>query len=414
MSITRRGMAILAAAALSALMLPGGLAVILFGVCVVAVATDAFAVRGAPDVTVDAPPLLSRGIPASMEVITDRDVRVKIVGTPDIRIEPQEGQGGIQAEVTAIRRGHHVLQRPATLRTGPLGLGRWYHRSGAATEFVVYPDMPQARRIAAEVRLGRFGESSRRSRGPLGLGTELESIRDYLPDDDIRQVNWRATARTGNPMSNTYRIEQEREVIVLLDMGRLMAAPVGDGSDRTRLDVAVDAAAAMAEVANVMGDRIGVIAFDDRIRRRLTPRRDGGDAVLAAIYDVEPSMAESDFELAFRSVAHSKRSFVLILTDILEETASLPLTASMPILSRHHSVTVAGVSDPAIRAALVTPATTISDAFRTSVAVDMENARRSVTTRLAAMGATVVDTPARTLPRLCVSAYLDAKRYARL
>ena len=84
---------------------------------------------------------------------------------------------------------------PVALRSqGPLGLGRWRHEGAGEQRGPVYPDMPAARRLAIAVRQGRFRDPGRLTRGPLGLGTEFESIRDYLPDDDIRQVNWRATA----------------------------------------------------------------------------------------------------------------------------------------------------------------------------------------------------------------------------
>lgn len=416
MSITPRGLAALGAMALLALVLPGPVAVLLFVIALVVVATDAWHVRQVPRVTVAAPPIISRGVPATLAVSVEPafGIRVKQPGTPDVRVDPDLGMGSLDATITALRRGSHLLPKPATMADGPLGLGRWYHRAGADTRVVVYPDMPAARRLATEVRLGRFGDSARRSRGPLGLGTELESIREYLPDDDFRQINWRATARLGTPMSNTYRIEQEREVVVLLDTGRLMAAPVGDGTDRTRLDVAVDAAAALAAVADVVGDRVGLVAFDDTIRRRLRPRRDGGDVVVTAIHDLEPTPAESDFELAFRTVAHDKRAFVLILTDLMEETAARPLTEAIPILARHHAVTVAGVSDPAVMAALTVPAANVAEAFRTAAAVDVERSRRRAASTLTGFGATVIDVTAAVLPTRCVEAYLRAKRRARL
>ena len=416
MSVTPRGLWLLGGVAALALILPAGLAAALFVVAGVVVVTDAWMVRAVPTVMVDVPPILSRGVPATMAATVDPTVgtRVRVPGSPDVRFEPDQGTGGIAGTVTASRRGDHVLPRPATVADGPLGLGRWYHRSGSETRIVVYPDMPQARRIAAEVRVGTFGDSSRRTRGPLGLGTELESIREYLPDDDIRQVNWKATARVGTPMSNTYRIEQEREVVILLDTGRLMAAPVDDGTDRTRLDVAVDAAAAVAGVADVVGDRVGVVAFDDTIRRRTAPRRDGGDVVVQAIHDLEPTDVESAYELPFRIVAGSKRSFVLILTDLLEETAARPLADAMPILSRHHAVTVAGVADPAVVAALTTPARTPAEAMVTAVAVDVEQSRRAAAASLTGFGASIIDARPDDLPRRSVEAYLRAKRRARL
>ncbi|MFP3914584.1 MAG: DUF58 domain-containing protein [Actinomycetota bacterium] len=416
MSITRRGVALVGATALSALILPAPPAVVLFCLSVIAVVTDAWQVRGVPGASVRVPSILSRGVGSNLSVTVDpsRRTYVKLAETPDIRIEPNRGSGGLEATVTALRRGDHELAAPATLRTGPLGLGCWYHRAGTPSRVVVYPDMVAARRIATEVRLGRFGDSSRRSRGPLGIGTELESIRDYLPDDDIRQVNWRATARVGTPMSNTYRVEQEREVILLLDTGRLMTAPPEEAGQRTRLDAAVDAAAAVASVADVVGDRVGVVAFAGSIRRRLRPRRDGADSVISAIYDLEPTQEESDFELAFRSIVHDKRAFVLLLTDLLEETASRPLLEAIPLLARHHALAVAGVRDPAVWTTLTRPASGIDDAYRSAVALDIEASRRRVTSVLSGYGARVIDTSPSSLSPQCVSAYLRAKRRGRL
>lgn len=415
MSITRRGLTVLAAIAGLAIVLPGPLVVGAFLVALVVITTDAWQVRKAPAVEVRTPSILSRGVPASIFARSGRTgSRVRLVSVPDIRIDQTIGSENLETSLTALRRGTHVLPRPATVSVGPLGLGRWMHRAGPATTVTVYPDMVAARRIASDVRLGRFGEASRRSRGPLGLGTELEAIREYLPDDDIRQVNWKATARTGTPMSNTYRIEQEREVVLLIDTGRLMSAPVDDPPTRTRLDLAVDAAAAVAAVADVVGDRVGVVAFDQRLRRNVKTRRDGGRIVARAIHDLEPSTADSDYALAFRTVAASKRAFVLILTDLLEETAAGPLVSAMPILARHHSVTVAGIRDPDVERTLANPATSIGDAFRTAAAIDVERSRRAAAVAIGGAGATIIDASPASLSIQAVAAYLRAKRHARI
>jgi uncharacterized protein (DUF58 family) len=276
--------------------------------------------------------------------------------------------------------------------------------------------MPAARRLAVEVRLGRFRGEGRRSRGPLGLGTDLESIRDYSPDDDIRQVNWRATARMGRPMSNTYRVEQDREVICLLDCGRLMAAPLpAPGQPAiTRLDAAVDAVAAMAAVADEIGDRIGVVAFDRKIIRSVSPRRNGSAAVLSAVFDLETVPFDSDYQAAFQAIAHVKRGFVLILTDILEESAGRPLLEAMPILARHHSVAVASVSDPDLESAIALTEETPNALLRQAVAVEVIEARERVAVRISALGAQVVEAPPHRLAAACVSTYLAARRRARL
>jgi len=278
----------------------------------------------------------------------------------------------------------------------------------------VYPDLPAAAHLALQVRTGLFRDEGRRSRGPLGIGTELESIRDYQPDDDIRQVNWRATARTGTPMSNTYRIEQDRDVICLLDCGRLMASPVTSnaGAVLTRLDAAVDAVAAMSAVADEIGDRIGVVAFADRPIVALPPRRDAGSAVVDAVHDLEPRGVDSDFDAAVAAVAGRKRAFILILTDLLDPAAARPLLGSLPTLTRSHVFAVATVADPAVGAALATPSTDRSGLARTAVAATVANRRDEAVAGIIRLGAEVIDATVERLSSRCVGSYLRAKSRA--
>jgi uncharacterized protein (DUF58 family) len=260
------------------------------------------------------------------------------------------------------------------------------------------------------VRQGR-ARGERRRRGPLGLGTEFESVRDYLPDDDVRQVNWRATARTGRPMSNQYRVEQDRDVICVVDQGRLMGAPL---DDLTRLDVAVDAAAAVALVADELGDRVGALAFDSAIRRQTAPRRKGADAVVHALFDVEPTAEDSDYDLAFHTVRRAKRALVFVFTDLLEEAAARPLLEAVPVLARKHAVAVATVSDPGLEALVTRPPAAPLDVYAASVAVEVLEARARVARRLTGSGAEVVEAPPGALGAACVQAYLRAKQRARL
>lgn len=412
MSPTPRAAAAAVVAALSGTVLPIWVAWALLGIVLVSVAVDAWQVRTAPRLQRAVPPILSRGVPAPLTVEADnRTTRIHQAGGVDVDVDPRESDGVLEAQVTARRRGRHPLPSPTTRTRGPLGLGRWHHRPTLEGEIIVYPDLPAAQRLALDVRLGRFAEEGTRTRGPLGLGTDFESIREYRPDDDIRQVNWRATARTGTPMSNQYRVERDREIVCVVDAGRLMAAPVGD---RTRLDVAVDAVAAMAAVAEEVGDRIGVVAFTDRVVRLFPPRRKGAAAALRAVYDLEPEGVDSDYERAFRSVAGSRRAFVLVLTDLLDRAAGAPLVAAVPVLTRHHEVTVAGVVDEDLMHLLDEPAERPDEALRTAVAVELMQQRRHLIAEIRRAGAEVVESSASTLSSHCVGSYLRARRRARL
>ncbi len=376
---------------------------------------DALAVRRAPEVARRVAPVLARGVRSPLVVTVDAGdrgtVRVRQPVPPDLGLDPREADGGLDATLTPLRRGRHTIGAVAVRTTGPLGLGRWHHRACDEREILVYPDLPAARRLALAVRSGRFRDQGRLTRGPLGLGTDFESIRDYVPDDDIRQVNWRATQRMQRPMSNQYRVEQDREVMLLLDAGRLMAAPL---VDRTRLDAAIDAAVAVALVADVVGDRVGTVAFDGTLRRRLAPRRAGGDAVVRALFDLEPRPVEPDYELAFRTVAGAKRSLIVVFTDLLEEAAARPLIDAVPVLARRHAVVVASALDPDLDAVLRARPRVARDVYASAVALDVLAARARVAHRLEATGAQVLEAPAGALGAACVRAYLRAKAAARL
>jgi len=418
---TPRAAGVLAALAICALLLPVGVILLAVLALVAATAVDAWTVRRPPELHRWVPSVLSRGVPVELTVEappTSGRLRVRQATPPDVGLDPQEAEGDLRASLVPRRRGRHVLPALADRREGPLGLGRWHHRVGGEEEVVVYPDLPAARRLALAVRHGRFREQGQRGRGPLGLGTEFESIRDYAPDDDIRQVNWLAAARMGRPMSNQYRVEQDRDVICLLDVGRLMAAPIvtdpARPADRTRLDVALDALAAVGLVADEVGDRCGAVAFDARIRRQLTPRRRGGDAAVRATFDLEPAAVDSDYDLAFRTVARAKRAFVLVLSDLLEEAAARPLVEAVPVLARRHAVVVASVSDPELEAMVRTPPEQSLDVYRAAMALDVLNARRRVTNLLRSAGAEVIDARPDALGAACVRAYLRAKARARL
>ncbi|HWH96559.1 MAG TPA: DUF58 domain-containing protein, partial [Baekduia sp.] len=354
---------------------------------------------------------LARGVGVPLRIAVDGittggAVRVRQPLVPDLALDRQEADGALAATLTPRRRGRHTLPAVALRTRGPLGLGAWQHRAAGEQAVTVYPDLPSARRLALAVREGRFRDPGVRTRGPVGLGTEFERVRDYLPDDDIRQVNWRATARVGRPMSNQHRVEQDQEILVVLDVGRLMAAPLGD---RTRCDEALDAVTALALVADELGDRCGVLAFDDAIRRRVRPGRASGADVVRATFDLEPSEREADYELAFRTVGGGKRALVVVLTDLLDTAAARALVDAVPVLTRRHAVVVASARDPDVEGLAQD-----ADPFQSAAATDLLTARAQAAAAVRGAGAAVVEAAPGALGAACVRAYLKAKARRRL
>jgi uncharacterized protein (DUF58 family) len=405
----------LAFAGLSVLLVPFPVALGLVGLVVLVTVVDWMSARRRPRVERRAPTVAARGVPAEVcvDVVVGPAVRARVrqPRPPDVAIEPAEHVGGLDAELVARRRGRHVLPPVVVRATGPLRLARHDHTLGAGHEVQVYPDLPNARRLAQQVRTGRFRDPGERPLGPRGLGTEFETIRDYQPDDDVRQVNWRATDRLQRPMSNQFREDTERDVICAVDAGRLMAAPIGD---RTRLDIALDAVAAVAAVADVVGDRCGAVAFDAAPRVECRPGRRAGRTVVDALYDLEPSDLDSDYERAFATIGRAKRALVVVFTDLLDEAAARPLLEAVPVLTRRHAVVVASVLDDRVDAAARTAPDSLGGAYTMAAALDALAVRETAVANLTRCGATVVQAAADSLPARCVGAYLRLKSQARL
>ncbi len=417
MSPTRRVAVLVAVLALAALAVPVPLVLLALAVLAGTTVVDALVVRRPPAVRRDAPGHLARGVPARLAIEVDGTgrgaVAVRQPLPPDVGLEPREGRGHLDGRLVARRRGRHRLGPVVTRSTGPLGLGRWDHAVGGTDEVLVHPDLPTARRLAHAVRTGRFRDPGLRSRGPLGLGTEFEQVRDYRPDDDVRRINWRATERTGSPMANQFREDTERDVVCLVDCGRLMAAPIGGA---TRLDLAVDAVVAVVAVADVVGDRSGAVAFAGAVRRRLAPRRAGGEHVARTLFDVEPEPVDADYALAFRDLGTTKRALVVVCTDLVEESAAGPLRDAVPVLARRHAVMVVSVLDPDLErlAGGGGDDAGVQDVYASAVAADLLAARARVADGLRRAGATVVEARPDRLASACVAAYLDLKGRARL
>jgi uncharacterized protein (DUF58 family) len=399
-----------------ALPLPVFVPLVALAIVAGAVAADMWvAARRVPEWRRTQPPVLARGVPVEFEVRAALDVatarRIRQPVPPALELDPPEARGGsLHGALTGRHRGVHALG-PAVVRvSGPLGLATCDHRGQSPCDVTVYPDLPRALRLA-DARQRLRTDTDGRSRARLGLGTELEGIRDYSPDDDIRQVNWLATARVGRPLTNVYRVDENREIVLLVDAGRLMRSPIGEG---TRLDVAFDALAVLAVAADRAGDRVGALAFADDVVRVVSPRRRGAEAAVRSLFDLEPKEVESDYTRAFQAVAGRKRSLVVLFTDLVDPAAARTIVGAVPTLARRHAVLVATSEDPDLAGLVgVAPAAPV-DVLRASTAVELLASRRRTFGLLRAHGCDVVEAPPERLGPDLVEAYDRLKRRARL
>ncbi len=255
---------------------------------------------------------------------------------------PPRGEAVLAYRVAPRARGAASFGDLHVRAPGPLGLAARQWTVPLAREVKVYPDL---RGLAALP--GASPEAGRaRARGAVE-GREFESLRAYLPGDDVRSIDWKATARRGAPVVRAWQPERNQTVWALLDCGRHLSARLADG--RTKLDHAVDAALALARAAAARGDRAGAVLFGAEVRRVVPPA--GGHAQLGplaeALHLADARVEESDYAAALDALEarQRRRALVVVFTDLADPETSAVLLARAALLVRRHLVVVVAVAD---------------------------------------------------------------------
>jgi uncharacterized protein (DUF58 family) len=261
-----------------------------------------------------------------------------------VRIEPGETRE-LAYRVSPRVRGDRELGALAALERAPLGLLRRRVLAAAGQVVRVYPDtrrflVPEA--LSPHKVLASLGVKPSPQRGE---GTEFESLRDYVPGDDPRRMDWRATARRGRFVTRLLQHERNHTVMIAVDASRLMGGRIGE---RTKLDCAVDAALALAWSALHAGDRAGLVVFDRELRHLLGPRarRVHLGAFVEALAPVDSRLVEADYRVLVGALLGRgrRRALVVVLTDFAESDATA-LVTPLALLARRHRVLLVALRD---------------------------------------------------------------------
>ncbi|WP_329037920.1 DUF58 domain-containing protein [Streptomyces sp. NBC_00178] len=312
------------------------------------------------------------------------------------------------------RRGDRQPERVTVRSFGPLGLAarQGDHRVPWAVR--VLPPFTSRKHLPS--RLARLRElDGRTSVLTRGEGTEFDSLRAYVPGDDTRSIDWRATARQTGVAVRTWRPERDRHILVVLDTGRTSAGRVGDVP---RLDAAMDAAMLLAALATRAGDRVNLLAYDRRVRARVQHKATGGDLLSAfagALAPLEPELVETDARgLSATALASApRRSLLVLLTSLDAAPVEEGLLPVLPQLTRRHTVLVASVADPQVEA-MAQARGTVDATYEAAAGTQTQAQRRRTADQLRRHGVTVVDAPPSELAPALADAYLALKAAGRL
>jgi uncharacterized protein (DUF58 family) len=310
--------------------------------------------------------------------------------------------------LTPTRRGDRHAQHVTVRSFGPLGLAARQMSLAAPGTLRVLPSFGSRKHLPG--KLARLRELDGRTALRIrGQGTEFDSLRDYVDGDDVRSIDWRASARRQQVVVRTWRPERDRRVLLVLDTSRTSAARVGD---EPRLDAAMDAALLLAALASRAGDRVDLLAMDRRVRARVegASRTDLLPRLVTAMAPLDAELVEADWTAIVSTVLGrlSQRSLVILLTPLEAAAVEEGLLPVVQRLSTRHRVLVASVADPQV--ALM--AAGRGDAYAVYGAAAAERAeldRTAITAELRRLGVDVVDASPEQLPPKLADRYLSLK-----
>jgi uncharacterized protein (DUF58 family) len=312
-------------------------------------------------------------------------------------------------DIVPTRRGPRDFHAVTVRYVSPLGLVARQERTVLPAHIDVYPDVHAARALDLLRRQGRQ-DARLGSLRVRGGDTEFERLRPYQRGDEVRHIDWRASARRDDLTVRQFQAESNQNVVFALDIGRGMR---GESGGLTSIDHALNAALLAADVALRGGDKAGLMAFDEQPRRFLAPTggRAGGRKLTRAVYALEAGFSATDYRsaLTFLRTQVRARSLFVIFTNLLEQRSAKELASSLRgCLPRHLPLCVL-MRDTDVESLALAPAASAEDLYVRAAAAEALAWRDALIRSLRNAGVLVIDAkPGDVTPHL-VQSYLAIK-----
>jgi uncharacterized protein (DUF58 family) len=326
------------------------------------------------------------------------------------------GEGLREAvDLQPVQRGRAAGGRMHLRLRGPWGLVWRQIRVDRPWQPTVYPNLVGASLRSLPTQAQRRREAGFRSIRRIGEGRMFESLKEWVPGEDTRTIDWKATARHGKVMARQFEDERRQQVLVVIDAGRMLTADV-DG--RPRLESVVEAALHLAHSAVEHDDNIGLMVFADEVQHFLPPARGRRAlrAVLDALATIEGRLVEPNYPAAFAYMAarNRKRALTVLFTDVIDRTASEALVAQVGTLRPRHLPLAVTLRDPSLERLATTRPDTAAAAFERAAAEELLQSRESALSEMRSRGVLVLDVAPAAASAAVVEQYNRLKRRGAL
>ncbi|MEW5818831.1 MAG: DUF58 domain-containing protein [Cyanobacteriota bacterium] len=275
-------------------------------------------------------------------------------------------------------------------------------------EIKVYPDLVGLQELSFKLtRSSEIGETRIRK---LGEGTEFSSLKEYIVGDDVRRMDWRATARRDAPIVRTFEVSKDQTILILIDAGRMMSTRL---SGISRFDWATNAALSLSLAALSKGDQVGVGVFADKTKLFIPTKRGRTHLknIIEGIHNVFPDPAEPDYVgvLANFASLQKKRALIVVITDLIDAIASKSLLTGLAHLAPRHLPFCVTFNDKKVLQLANCQVDTPIDVYNQAVSIDLLEQRKQALNTLVRKGGLVLDVPPEELCTAIVDKYLTIK-----
>jgi uncharacterized protein (DUF58 family) len=368
------------------------------------------------------PPSLSNNVQVTLEVRNQSKVYVSCRVIDDVphSLFAEPPQLEIKAGAHDAGSASYTV-RP--LERGDVKLGAAYLRYQSGSHFAerwaradleqtvrVFPDLEDAKRHNIYLSRARQIELERRLIRQRGVGREFESLREYQPGDEFRNICWTATARRGKHVTKLFQVERSQAVWIVMDAGRLLRARVGELS---KLDLSVNAALSLAQIALYSGDRTGLIVYGRNIQQRVGLGRGLGHmrSIIECLASVREESAEADHLRAAATLLQlqKQRALIIWVTDLADTSMTPEVIESASQILSKHLLLFAVIAQTDLNELSVRYPAGAEEMYEIAAAQEMVHRRESLINKVRNRGALALEIAPNRLTTELVNQYLKVK-----
>lgn len=326
-----------------------------------------------------------------------------------LRMETK-GKSMLEYKLRPVTRGEYVFHDINVYVQAPLGLVKRRYIFPAQHTVKVYPSFVQMRRYQLLAVSNRLQEAGVKKIRRIGHSLEFEQIKDYVRGDDYRTINWKATARKGNLMVNSFTDERSQQVYCLINKGRVMKMPF---DNLTLLDHAINASLVLSNVALIRQDKAGLITFEREIDTFLPADKKPTqmNLILESLYRQQTTFLEPDFEKLFSVIRNriTNRSLLILFTNF-ESLESL--NRALPAFKRmahYHLLLLVFFENSELKSITSKQATTLEGIYIKTIAEKFAYEKRQMVKELHKNGILSILTTPANLTVNTINRYLELK-----